>query len=78
MSQLYDQELQFNMDETPVYVDQLEKQTMLKVGSKSSRLVTYRFINSLVITKILKIRNYKNVFQGQLSDTIRGHIDDNS
>ena len=42
------------------------------------RLVTYRFINSLVITKIVKIRNYKNVFFGQLSDTLRGHIDDKS
>ena len=40
--------------------------------------VTYRYINSLVITKIRKVKNFKNIFYGQLCDTLRGRINRDS
>jgi hypothetical protein len=41
-------------------------------------LNTYRYINSLVITKIRKVKNFKNIFYGQLCDTLRGRINRDS
>jgi hypothetical protein len=39
-------------------------------------LNTYRYINSLVITKILKVKNFKNIFK--LCETLRVHVDRSS
>jgi hypothetical protein len=45
---------------------------------QGSHMITYRYVNSLVITKIRKVKNFKNIFFGQLSDTLRGYFNRNS
>ena len=45
---------------------------------ENGRLVTYSYVHSLVITKIRKITNFENVFNGLLRDTLRDRIDPSS